>query len=145
MVDAALERHSADDDQPVIVAFCCNRCAYPGADATGIATIQYPASVRIIRPVCLGMIHPSVVTDALTKGADGVLLCGCHVGECRSREGIRRALARVEAIQLLLEDFGLEEERFRLEHIAASEGATFARIVTEMDQQLSELGPSPYR
>jgi heterodisulfide reductase subunit A-like polyferredoxin/coenzyme F420-reducing hydrogenase delta subunit len=144
MVDAALERHDEKDAEPIIVAFCCNRCAYPGADAAGMAGIQYPAGVRIIRPVCAGMVHPNAITDALTRGADGVLLCGCHVGECRSREGIRRALGRVEAIQLLLEDFGLEQERFRLEHIAASEGAKFARIVTEMTEQLAGFGPSPY-
>jgi heterodisulfide reductase subunit A-like polyferredoxin/coenzyme F420-reducing hydrogenase delta subunit len=142
MVNAALVR---SDNLPVIVSFCCNRCAYPGADAAGSEGIQYPASVRIIRSVCSGMIHPNIIMDALTRGADGVLLCGCHPGNCRSREGIRKAQARAESIGLMLEDFGLEPERFRLELIAASEGPKFARVVEEMTEELSALGPNPYR
>jgi coenzyme F420-reducing hydrogenase delta subunit/NAD-dependent dihydropyrimidine dehydrogenase PreA subunit len=142
MVKATLENGG---DEPVIVGFCCNRCAYPGADAAGSAGIQYPASVRIIRIVCSGMIHPNIIMDALTQGADGVLLCGCHPGNCRSREGIRKAQDRKEAIELLLEDFGLEQERFRLEHIAASEGPKFAKVVKDMTDELSSLGPSPYQ
>ena len=135
----------ANEHKPVIICFACNRCAYPGADAAGSAGIQYPTSVVIIRPVCSGMIHPNIIMDAFSQGADGVILCGCHPGECRSREGIRRAQARAEGIMLLLEDFGLEEERFRMELIAASEGPKFARIVREMTEELSALGPSPYK
>jgi coenzyme F420-reducing hydrogenase delta subunit/Pyruvate/2-oxoacid:ferredoxin oxidoreductase delta subunit len=142
MVKAAL---ASIGDQPVIVSFCCNRCAYPGADTAGSAGIQYPASIRIIRTVCSGMIHPNIIMDALTQGADGVLLCGCHPGNCRSRDGILKAKDRAEAIELMLEDFGLESERFRLEHIAASEGPKFADIVKDMTEQLSSLGPSPYK
>jgi heterodisulfide reductase subunit A-like polyferredoxin/coenzyme F420-reducing hydrogenase delta subunit len=142
MVKAAMENKG---DEPVIVGFCCNRCAYPGADAAGSAGIQYPASVRIIRTVCSGMIHPNIIMDALTQGVDGILLCGCHPGNCRSREGIRKAQDRKEAIELMLEDFGLEPERFRLEHIAASEGLKFANVVKEMTDGLSSLGPNPYR
>ena len=147
MVEAALQGagSSGDEPQPLIVCFCCNRCAYPGTDAAALVGAQYPTSVRIIRTVCSGTIHPNIITDALTQGADGVLLCGCHPGECRSREGIRRAQDRAEAISLLLEDFGLEQERFRLEFIAASEGRKFARIVQEMTDELAALGPSPYK
>jgi len=142
MTKTALENKGS---QPVIISFCCNRCAYPGADAAGSAGIQYPASIRIIRTMCSGMIHPNIVMDALTQGADGVLICGCHPGNCRSREGIRKALDRSEAIELMLEDFGLEPERFRLEHIAASESEKFAKVVAEMTEVLSSLGPSPYK
>jgi heterodisulfide reductase subunit A-like polyferredoxin/coenzyme F420-reducing hydrogenase delta subunit len=142
MVKAALEN---DGNEPVIVSFCCNRCAYPGADAAGSEGIQYPASVRIIRTGCSGMIHPNIIMDALTQGVDGVLLCGCHPGHCRSREGIRKAMDRKEAIELLLEDFGLEPERFRLEYIAVSEGSKFAKVVKDMTDELSSIGPSPYR
>jgi coenzyme F420-reducing hydrogenase delta subunit/NAD-dependent dihydropyrimidine dehydrogenase PreA subunit len=142
MVNAALIE---SDKTPVIVSFCCNRCAYPGADAAGSAGIQYPTSIRIIRSVCSGMIHPNIIMDALTRGADGVLLCGCHPGNCRSRDGIRKAQARAESIELMLGDFGLEPERFRLELIAASEGPKFARVVEEMTKELSALGPNPYR
>jgi coenzyme F420-reducing hydrogenase delta subunit len=141
-VQATLEN---DSEEPLIVCFCCNRCAYPGADAAGHAGLQYPANVGIIRTVCSGTIHPNIIMDALTRGADGVLLCGCHLGNCRSRAGIRKALDRKEAIALMLEDFGLEPERFRLEHIAASEGRKFAEAVKDMTEQLNSLGPSPYR
>jgi coenzyme F420-reducing hydrogenase delta subunit/NAD-dependent dihydropyrimidine dehydrogenase PreA subunit len=142
IVKAALDSGS---NEPVIVSFCCSRCAYPGADAAGSEAIQYPASIRIIRTVCSGMIHPNIIMDALTQGADGVLLCGCHEANCRSREGIRKAQDRKEAIELLLEDFGLELERFRLEHIAASQAQKFAQVVRDMTDELSSLGPSPYR
>lgn len=139
MVKTALENRG---DEPVIVSFCCNRCAYPGAGSAGI---QYPAGIRIIRTVCSGMIHPNIIMDSLTQGADGVLLCGCHLGNCRSRDGIRKAQDRKEAIELLLEDFGLEPERFRLEHIAESESLKFVKVVKDMTEELSLLGPSPYR
>ena len=92
------------------------------------------------------MIHPNIIIDALTQeGADGVLLCGCHQGNCRSRNGILKAEARAEAIDLMLEDLALEPERFRLEHIAASEGQKFAKVVEEMTEELSSLGPNPYK
>jgi F420-non-reducing hydrogenase iron-sulfur subunit len=107
--------------------------------------MQYPANVHIIRVMCSGMIHPNLVMDALNAGADGVLICGCHPGDCHYQEGNLRAQKRAEAIGLMLEDFGLEPERFRLEWVSASEGARFARIVTEMVGQLKQLGPSPYR
>jgi len=91
------------------------------------------------------MIHPNLVIDALTKGADGVLICGCHPGDCHYREGNLKAESRAEAIKLMLQDFGLEEERFRLEWVSASEGKKFAQVVTEMVEQLKALGPSPYK
>jgi coenzyme F420-reducing hydrogenase delta subunit/NAD-dependent dihydropyrimidine dehydrogenase PreA subunit len=143
MVKAAMEEN---DSQPVILSFCCNRCAYPGADSAGSSRIEYPTNVLIIRTVCSGMIHPNVIIDALTQtGADGVLLCGCHPGNCRSRNGILKAQARAEAIEIMLEDFALEQERFRIELIAASEGPKFARVIKEMTEELSALGPNPYR
>jgi len=134
-----------DQFEPTIIAFCCNWCSYAGADAAGTAKVQYPASVHIIRVMCSGMVHPNMVIDALTNGADGVLMCGCHPGDCHYQEGNLRAEKRAEAIELLLEDFGLEPERFRLEWVSASEGARFAAIAREMVQQLRELGPTPYR
>jgi F420-non-reducing hydrogenase iron-sulfur subunit len=90
-------------------------------------------------------VHPNMVIDALTKGADGVLMCGCHPGDCHYLEGNLRAEKRAEAIKLMLEDFGLEDERYRLEWISASEGKKFTQVVTEMTEQLRKLGPSPYK
>jgi len=94
--------------------------------------------------MCSGMVHPNLVIDALTKGADGVIMCGCHPGDCHYLEGNLRAEKRADAINLLLEDFGLEEERFRLEWVSASEGPKFAQVMQEMVDTVKALGPSPY-
>jgi len=132
--------------EPMILTFCCNWCAYAAADAAGTARIQYPANIHIIRCMCTGMIHPNMVMSALTQGiADGVLVCGCHPGDCHYQEGNTKAEARAEAINLMLEDYGLEEERFRLEWVSASEGPRFAKIVGEMTGTLRELEPNPYK
>ncbi|MBE0432637.1 hydrogenase iron-sulfur subunit [candidate division WOR-3 bacterium] len=131
--------------EPVIIAFCCNWCSYAGADLAGTSRLQYPPNVRIIRAMCSGMIHPNLVMDALTKGADGVLICGCHPGDCHYLEGNLKAESRAQAIELMLEDFGLEPERFRLEWISAAEGQKFARVMTEMVEAVKKVGPSPYR
>jgi F420-non-reducing hydrogenase iron-sulfur subunit len=131
--------------EPLIIGFCCNWCSYAGADLAGVSRIQYPPNIRIIRVMCSGMVHPNLVIDALTKGADGVLVCGCHPGDCHYQEGNLKAEARAEAIKLMLQDFGMEEERFRLEWVSASEGGRFAQVVTEMVDQIRQLGPSPYK
>lgn len=132
--------------EPVILAFCCNWCSYAAADSAGTARIQYPPNIYIIRCMCSGMVHPNYVIDALTQGrADGVLICGCHIGDCHYQDGNKRAEARADAIRLMLEDFGLEEERFRLEWVSASEGPKFAKIVKDMTQTLKKLGPSPFK
>ncbi len=134
-----------DGHDPLIVAFCCNWCSYAGADLAGMSRTQYPTNVRIIRVMCSGMVHPNLVIDAFTKGADGVLICGCHPGDCHYIEGNLRTEKRADAIELMLEDFGLEPERFRLEWISASEGQRFAEVVNEMVEQLRMLGPNPYQ
>jgi F420-non-reducing hydrogenase iron-sulfur subunit len=91
------------------------------------------------------MVHPNLVMDALTKGADGVVICGCHPGDCHYLEGNLVTEKRAEAIDLMLEDFGLEPERFRLEWISASEGDKFAKVMAEMVETVKTLGPSPYK
>ena len=133
-----------DDFEPKIIAFCCNWCSYAGADLAGASKIQYPTNVLVIRAMCSGMIHPNFVIDALTNGADGVLMCGCHPGDCHYLEGNVKAEKRAEALDLMLEDLGLEPERFKLEWISASEGKKFAETVSEMTETLRALGPSPY-
>jgi F420-non-reducing hydrogenase iron-sulfur subunit len=135
----------SNDFEPLILGFFCNWCAYPGAEMAGSMRLRYPPSIRIIRVQCAGMIHPNLVIDSLTKGADGVLICGCHPGDCHYLEGNLKAEARADAIQLMLEDFGIEPERFRLEWISASEGEKLANAVTEMTECLKQLGPSLFR
>jgi len=134
-----------EEFEPIIIAFCCNWCSYAGADLAGTSRLQYPPNVRIVRVMCSGMVHPNLVMDALTKGADGVMICGCHPGDCHYLEGNLKAQKRAEAIDLMLEDFGLEPERFRLEWISASEGPRFAQAMTEMAKAIKQIGPSPYR
>ena len=136
----------ADEEfEPLIIGFCCNWCSYAGADLAGVSRLQYPPNMRIVRVMCSGMVHPNLVIDALTKGADGVIICGCHIGDCHYLEGNLKAENRKEAIELLLEDFGLEPERFRLEWISASEGPRFAEVMREITETIRELGPSPYK
>lgn len=135
----------SDTFDPLIVALCCNWCSYTGADLAGVSRIQYPHNVRIVRVMCSGMVHPNLVIDAFTSGADGVLICGCHLGDCHYQEGNYKAEKRAEAIRLMLADFGIEEERFRLEWVSAAEGPRFAQVVREFTEQIQTLGASPYR
>ncbi|MBL7185455.1 MAG: hydrogenase iron-sulfur subunit [Phycisphaerae bacterium] len=134
-----------EEFEPLIIGFCCNWCSYAGADLAGVSRLQYPPNLRIVRVMCSGMVHPNLVIDALTKGADGVIICGCHLGDCHYLDGNVKAENRKEAIELMLEDFGVEPERFRLEWISASEGPRFAKVIREMTESVRALGPSPYR
>ena len=135
----------SDGYEPLIVAFCCYWCAYTGADLVGTSRFQYPPNIRIIRVQCSGMVHPNLVIDALTKGADGVLILGCHPGDCHYLEGNLRAKARADAIAVMLEDFGLEPERFRLEWVSAAEAPRFVEVVSDVVEKLRVLGPSSYK
>ncbi|KYK30228.1 MAG: hypothetical protein AYK23_01300 [Candidatus Proteinoplasmatales archaeon SG8-5] len=132
------------DFEPRIVAFCCNWCSYAGADLAGVSRYQYPANVRVLRVMCSGMVHPNFVIEAFMNGADGVVICGCHPGDCHYLEGNKTAESRADAIMLMLEDFGLEPERFRLEWVSASEGQKFAEVMKEMTELIRSMGPNPY-
>lgn len=131
--------------EPVIIAFACNWCSYAGADLAGVSRLQYPTNARIVRVLCSGMIHPNLVIDAFTKGADGVLVCGCHLGDCHYIDGNVKTERRAEAIKLMLEDFGIEQDRFALEWISAAEGPRFAQVMTEFTEQVRRVGPSPFK
>jgi F420-non-reducing hydrogenase iron-sulfur subunit len=131
--------------EPLILAFCCNWCSYTGADLAGTSRLQYPPNIRIIRVMCSGMVHPNLVIDALSKGVDGVIMCGCHPGDCHYLEGNLKAQSRADAIFLLLEDLGIEYERYRLEWVSASEGQKFAETMKEFTESVRALGPSPYK
>ena len=131
--------------EPKIIAFCCNWCAYAAADLAGISRMQYPAGIRIIRVMCSGMVHPEMVLHALNNGADGVMILGCHPGECHYINGNEKALARSEMILELLEDFGFEQERFQISWVSGAEAAQFVELVTAMHAQVAKLGPNPVR
>ena len=127
--------------EPKIVGFLCQWCSYTGADLAGTSRLQYPSTLRTIKVMCSGRVDPTFIVKAFSEGADGVLIAGCHPGDCHYSEGNHRAMRRFPILQQLLDQFGIERERLRLEWISASEGEKFAQVVTEMTERLKELGP----
>ena len=132
---------SQDTWEPRIVGFLCYWCSYTGADMAGTARIKYPPNVDIVRTMCSGRIDPQMVTKAFAKGADGVLVCGCHIGDCHYMVGNHKTMFRIPLLQKVLQEQGIEPERFRLEWVSAAEGEKFARVVREMTEQVRALGP----
>jgi heterodisulfide reductase subunit A len=128
--------------EPKIVAFCCNWCSYPAADAAGIGRMQYPPNVRIIRVMCGGRIHTGLVMRALERGADGVLWATCHFEDCHYIFGARRAAENYERTQALVRMLGIEPERLRLEQISAAEAPKFARVISEFVEDVRRVGPN---
>jgi len=131
--------------EPQIVAFTCNWCSYAAADLAGTSRIPYPPNVRIIRVMCSGMVDPIYVLRAFEAGFDGVLVAGCHIGDCHYISGNVKAEDRIAKLRRLLHTLGVEDERLRLEWISAAEGGGFAETIKELVGQLKELGPSPFR
>ena len=127
--------------EPKIVGFLCNWCSYTGADLAGTARIKYAPNIRTVRVMCSGRIEPVFVIKAFYEGADGVLIAGCHPGDCHYQEGNYKALRRYKLLKKILPEYGVEPERVRLELVAASEGDRFAKIVNEFTEQVRELGP----
>jgi len=132
--------------EPKIIGFLCNWCSYAGADLAGVSRIQYPPNIRIIRVMCSGRVDPAFILEAFKNGADGVLVAGCHLpSDCHYLSGNFKALRRVALLRKLLQDFGIEPERLRLEWVSASEGDKFAAVVRDMVEQIKKLGPSPLK
>ena len=132
---------SGNDFQPRIVAFFCNWCTYTAADLTGVTRAHYAPNVRIIRVMCSGRVDPQFVVAALREGADGVLIGGCHPGDCHYIEGNYKALRRYEMLKRVLRSMGIEDKRVRLEWISASEGEKVQRVINEMTEEIRQLGP----
>jgi len=133
------------DFEPRIVAFCCNWCSYAGADLAGVSRFQYPTNARIVRVMCSGRVEPQFILRAFELGADGVLVAGCHIGDCHYISGNEKAQKKVEATKELIDQLGLDGRRLRLEWISASEGAKFAATMKEFTEDLKSLGPSPLK
>lgn len=127
--------------QPRIVAFFCSWCTYTAADLAGVSRLKYAPNVRIIRLMCSGRVDPQFVVDALAKGADGVLIGGCHIGDCHYAEGNYKTLRRFTMLKRMLADMGIEGQRVRMEWISASEGERVRTVVNEMVEQIRLLGP----
>lgn len=126
---------------PKLVGFLCNWCSYTGADLAGTARMIYAPNIRIIRVMCSGRVDPQFVLKAFIEGADGVLISGCHPGDCHYQEGNYNALRRHRLLSKVLEQFGIERERFRLEWVSAAEGVKFQKICDEFTEQIKKLGP----
>ncbi len=128
-------------NEPTIVSFLCNWCSYEGADKAGGARLNYPANIRIVRVMCSGRVDPELVIQALKEGASGVLILGCHPGDCHYKKGNYKALRRAYLLKKTLKQLGIEEERVRLDWVAAGEGERFAEIANEMAETMKNLGP----
>jgi F420-non-reducing hydrogenase iron-sulfur subunit len=130
-----------DGFEPKILVFACNWCSYAGADLAGVSRLQMPANCRVIRVMCSARVRPEFVVEALSKGLDGVLVLGCHPGDCHYSEGNYFTRRRGLLLKKLLEYVGIEPERFQVRWVSASEGAKFADTVEQVTRQIKDLGP----
>lgn len=131
--------------EPRIIGFLCNWCAYAGADLAGTSRIQYPANIRPIRVMCSGRVDPVFILEALKFGADGVLVAGCHPGDCHYQSGNYKAVRRIMLVRRLLKEVGLKPERVKFVHVSASEGKRFAEVVKKFVEEIKKLGPNPLK
>ncbi len=125
---------------PKIVAFLCNWCSYTGADLAGTSRMKYAPNIRVIRIMCSGRVEPTFVLKAFKEGADGVLICGCHPGDCHYHEGNYKCLRRYYLLQKYIQQMGIPKERLHLEWISASEGKQFAELVNAFTDKITKLG-----
>ena len=144
-LDAITAEPVPTDFEPKVLAFVCNWCAYAGADKAGAAQLAYPANVRLVRVMCSGRVDAQHVLRAFDEGADGVLVLGCHPGDCHYKEQNLRAVLRHRILLRLLRQLGVEEARCRLDFVSAAEGEKFARVVSEMISDVTRLGPTRWR
>lgn len=134
----------SDAWQPKILAFLCNWCSYAGADLAGTSRLQYPPNVRVIRVPCTGRVNPIFIVEALRQGADGILVSGCHPGDCHYLAGNYFARRRFALLQRYLEYLGIEPGRVQFSWISASEGGRFAEVVTRVTNDVLQLGPATH-
>ena len=133
------------DFEPNIIGFLCNWCSYAGADLAGTSRIKYPPNIKSIRVMCSGRVDTVFILEALKKGADGVLVAGCHPGDCHYQSGNYKTNRRIKLLKKLLGDLGVEPERVRFDYVSASEGHKFASVVTEFVDELKRIGPNPVK
>jgi F420-non-reducing hydrogenase iron-sulfur subunit len=131
--------------EPKILGFLCNWCSYAGADLAGVSRIQYPTNLRVVRVMCSGRVEPEFVVEALEKGVDGVIITGCHPGDCHYQTGNYQTERRFKALKEALSYTSIEPERIRLEWVSASEGSRFGEVVSDFTEQIKKLGPNPIK
>ena len=130
-----------EEFKPTIVSFLCNWCSYTGADLAGTSRMTYAPNIRVIRVMCSGRVDPTFVLTAFNEGADGVLICGCHPGDCHYHEGNYEVLRRYHLLQKYLQQMGIHKDRLRLAWVSASEGKQFAELADDMTETVTALGP----
>lgn len=135
------ETAEAREWQPTILGILCNWCSYAGADLAGSARMHYPETLRIVRVPCSGRVDPMFVLKGFQKGFDGVMVLGCHPGDCHYAKGNYYARRRIPLVKQLLVELGIPEERFHFEWVSASEGNRFAELISEFTEQIKKLGP----
>lgn len=131
--------------QPKIIGFLCNWCSYAGADAAGIARLQLPVNFKVVRVMCSGRVRAELVMKALLSGMDGVMVLGCHVGDCHYISGNHAALKRFALLEKIIEHIGINKERMKLDWISASEAKKFKDVVTEFVDKIKSLGPIEFK
>ena len=129
--------------EPDVLGFACNWCGYAGADQAGMNKMQYPANIKLLRVTCLGRVDGKLVLEAFETGFDGILLVGCHIGDCHYVSGNQNAVLVIDRLKNLLHTLGIEPERLRIEEVSGGEGPKFVQVVTEFIDQLQAMGPSP--
>jgi len=135
----------SDEWKPKIIAIICNWCSYAGADLAGGARVQYPTDVRAVRVMCTGRVDPLFIMKAFQDGADGVLVSGCHFGDCHYLEGNYKCAKRMFLVKNILKNIGLNDNRLRMTFVSASEGVKWGEVMTDVVNTITELGPSPLK
>ncbi len=136
--------HEEKAFEPKLLVFCCNWCSYAGADLAGVSRLQMPPNFRTIRVMCSARVDPEFVLRAFKRGADGVLVAGCHPADCHYIGGNYRTRRRIALLKMLIQQFGFDPDRLRLEWVSAGEGEKFQKTIIEFTNAIKELGPSPY-
>ena len=129
--------------EPDVLGFACNWCGYAGADQAGMNKMQYQANIKLLRVMCLGRVDTTLVLEAFQKGFDGIMLVGCHIGDCHYISGNKNAVLVVERLKNILHFLGIEPERLRIEEVSSGEGPLFVKVVKDFVEELKALGPSP--
>lgn len=140
--DSPTNLDKEDDWEPKIIAFLCNWCSYAGADLAGVSRIQYPPNIRIIRVPCSGRINPMFILKCLQTGVDGVLVSGCHPGDCHYISGNLLARRKFTLLKNILEFVGIEPQRVYFSWVSAAEGEKFAKVVKDVVKEVKALGPA---
>lgn len=142
---AAVTATTEGQFEPKIIAFCCNWCSYAGADLAGVSRLQMPTNFLVLRAMCSARVDPEFVLRAFAKGADGVLVLGCHPADCHYIGGNYRTRRRIALLKMLLEQYGLDPDRLHLEWVSASEGLKFQSTIKDFTEKIREMGPNPLK